>query len=59
MSLNEQSPVKILYNTALELNEVSEIPVSNWIADVKNTLFKHGFGYVWINQQYINDIDFF
>ena len=59
VSLNEQSPVKILYNTALELNEVSEIPVSNWIADVKNTLFKHGFGYVWINQQYINDIDFF
>ena len=57
--LNDLSPAKILYNTALELNEKSETNVSHWLAEVKNTLFKHGFGYIWLNQQYLNDFDFF
>ena len=32
---------------------------SSWIENVKETLYKHGFGYVWEHQRYANDFDFF
>ena len=59
VSLDESSPIKILYNIALDLNEHSDNPTSHWILEVKNTLFKHGFGYVWLNQKYATDFNFF
>ena len=59
ISLDDLSPIKILYNTALELNESENVHTASfWIANVKNTLYKYGFGYVWENQNYANDFDF-
>ena len=57
--LDDLTPAKLLYNTALELSENSETPVSHWLSEVKNTLFKHGFGYIWLNQHFLSDFDFF
>lgn len=59
VSLDESSPIRSLYNIALDLNEHSNNTTSHWIFEVKNTLYKHGFGYVWLNQQYAADFDFF
>ena len=60
ISLNDFSPVKNLYNTALELNGMNNNSLaSSWIENVKETLYKHGFGYVWEHQIYANDFDFF
>ena len=57
--LDDLSPIKLIYNTAMELDEKLETPVSHWISEVKNTLFKHGFGYIWLNQQFLIDFSFF
>ena len=60
INLDDHSPVKILYHTALELNEKDDTHTASfWIDNVKNTLYKYGFGYVWENQMYANDSDFF
>ena len=59
VSLDESSPIRSLYNIALDLNEHSNNTTSHWISEVKNTLYKYGFGYVWLNQQYATDFDFF
>ena len=59
VSLDYFSSLKILYNTVLELNENSATPISPWLADIKKTLFKNGFGYIWLNQQFIDDFDFY
>ena len=60
ISLDEHSPLKTVYNIALELNENDNNfkPASFWIENVKKTLFKYGFGYVWLNQKYANDFSF-
>ena len=59
ISLNNMSPAKLLYNTALEMSINSESIVSSWIHEVKNILFRYGFGYVWLNQHLANDYPFF
>ena len=59
LSLDELSPVRKIYNISLELNKVEDTrPASFWVQNVKNTLYKYGFGYVWENQNYVNDIIF-
>ena len=59
LSLDELSPVRKIYDISLELNKVENTrPASFWVQNVKNTLYKYGFGYVWENQNYINDIIF-
>ena len=34
-------------------NRENTRPVNSWIDNVKNILFKYGFGYAWINQNYV------
>ena len=59
LSLNEHSPIKKMYNIALQLNRIeTSRPASFWIENVKNTLYKYGFGYVWENQNYVDDLIF-
>ena len=59
LSLNEKSPVKKIYNIALQLNELENTrPASFWVENIKNILYKYGFGYVWENQNYVDDIIF-
>lgn len=59
LSLNEHSPIKKIYNIALQLNRIeTSRPASFWIENVKNTLYKYGFGYVWENQNYVDDLIF-
>ena len=59
LSLNEMSPVKRIYNIALQLNKLENTrPASFWIENIKNILYKYGFGYVWENQNYVDDIIF-
>ena len=59
LSLNEMSPVKKIYNIALQLNKLENTrPASFWVENIKNILYKYGFGYVWENQNYVDDIIF-
>ena len=60
MSLDEQNPVKIMYSIILNISYREKAkPAFSWIENVKNTLFKYGFGYIWENQDYVKyDISF-
>ena len=54
MSLDDQNPVKIMYIIGLNINNREDTrPVNSWINNVKDILFKYGFGYIWINQNYV------
>ena len=51
IGLNDNNPLKILYLNSLHLNINDSFDKSNfWAINVKNILFKNGFGYVWENQ---------
>ena len=54
ISLNDENPVKTMYNIVLNIDDrENTIPVNSWINNVKNTLFKYGFGYIWLNQDFV------
>ena len=43
-----------MYNIVLNIDDrENTIPVNSWINNVKNTLFKYGFGYIWLNQDFV------
>ena len=51
IGLNDNNPLKILYLNSLHLNINDSFDKSNfWAINVKNILFKNGFGYIWVNQ---------
>ena len=60
LSLDDSNPVKSLYNIAVELNVTENNTVScYWAANVRDILFKNGFGYIWENQNYGISSNFF
>ena len=60
ISMDNSNPVKIIYNTTLELNRMDNPAIScHWTSTVKNILYSNGFGYIWDSQYSIIDVHFF
>ena len=58
--LDESDPLKIIYQTSIDINNESNInKYSCWALTVKNILFKNGFGNVWVNQHMEINRNFF
>ena len=59
IGLNDNDPLKILYQTSLQLNINDSYEKSNcWAINIRNILYKNGFGYVWQNQNFGIDKSF-
>ena len=49
--LEDNNPLKILYYTTIELFKNDSFVKSNcWAINIRNLLFKNGFGHIWVNQ---------
>ena len=60
IALNENEPLKVIYYTTIELNKSNSFDKSNfWAINVRNILYKNGFGHIWESQQHGIDKCFF
>ena len=60
IALDENDPLKILYYTTIDVNKNDSFIKSNfWAINVRNILYKNGFGYIWENQNLGISKDFF
>ena len=61
IQLDENEPAKILYETSIIINENIETnkkPLC-WAFNIRKILYDNGFGYIWENQYFGVDKDFF
>ena len=61
VKLNDNEPLKILYETSLSVDEYINVNKSSlcWANQVKDILYCNGFGYVWESQHLGVDSTFF
>ena len=60
IALDDNEPLKVIYYTTIEINQSNSFDKSNlWAINVRNILFKYGFGYIWETQNLGVDKFFF
>ena len=59
IALDNNDPLKLLYYSTLDMNKNDSFDKSNfWAINVRNILYKNGFGYIWENQNFGINKDF-